>query len=404
MLEPPRRLRGLRRRARRRRRLARPRRRPGAGRARPLRLRQVDAAARGRRPGAADRRRRRRGTARDLAGVPTHKRGFALMFQDGQLFGHLTVARNVGYALRLRRAPRHRRPGRRAARAGRPRGVRRPAARDPVRRRAAAGRAGPVAGRASPGCCCSTSRCPPSTPGCASGWPATCAAILREAGTTALMVTHDHEEAFAVADRIAVMRAGRVVQQGADRRGLARAGRPGDGAVPRLRPRCSTDAAAATLLAAAGLPPAAAVAIRRSALWSSRRPARCPARSRSSRITPEQVRLEVDVDGVGSMDAVAPARRTPRAGRRGAAHCRRAPGSPRSAGPDAPAPYTWLSCIAAPTSCSSGRRLSWAAWRCSRRSCSTSSSPTPRASSGPSWLRLPMLAVRRVPARHAAPH
>ncbi len=41
----------------------------------------------------------------DLAGVPTHKRGFALMFQDGQLFTHLTVARNVGYALRLRRAP-----------------------------------------------------------------------------------------------------------------------------------------------------------------------------------------------------------------------------------------------------------------------------------------------------------
>src|SRR6478735_7642833 len=41
----------------------------------------------------------------DLSGTPTHKRGFALMFQDGQLFGHLTVARNVGYALRLRRAP-----------------------------------------------------------------------------------------------------------------------------------------------------------------------------------------------------------------------------------------------------------------------------------------------------------
>ena len=28
------------------------------------------------------------------------------------------------------------------------------------------------------------------------------------------MVTHDHEEAFAVADRLAVMRDGRVVQQG----------------------------------------------------------------------------------------------------------------------------------------------------------------------------------------------
>ncbi|NUR09717.1 MAG: ATP-binding cassette domain-containing protein, partial [Nocardioidaceae bacterium] len=42
----------------------------------------------------------------DLDGVPTHKRGFALMFQDGQLFPHQTVAGNVGYALRLRRTPR----------------------------------------------------------------------------------------------------------------------------------------------------------------------------------------------------------------------------------------------------------------------------------------------------------
>jgi thiamine transport system ATP-binding protein len=38
----------------------------------------------------------------DLAHTPTHKRGFALMFQDGQLFPHQTVGRNVGYALRLR--------------------------------------------------------------------------------------------------------------------------------------------------------------------------------------------------------------------------------------------------------------------------------------------------------------
>jgi thiamine transport system ATP-binding protein len=31
--------------------------------------------------------------------VPPHKRGFVLMFQDGQLFPHLDVAGNVGYAL-----------------------------------------------------------------------------------------------------------------------------------------------------------------------------------------------------------------------------------------------------------------------------------------------------------------
>ena len=36
----------------------------------------------------------------DLRGVPVHKRGFALMFQDGQLFPHLDVAGNVAYAKR----------------------------------------------------------------------------------------------------------------------------------------------------------------------------------------------------------------------------------------------------------------------------------------------------------------
>ena len=38
--------------------------------------------------------------------------------------------------------------------------------------------------------------------------------ILRAAGATAMLVTHDHEEAFAVADRMAVMREGRIVQAG----------------------------------------------------------------------------------------------------------------------------------------------------------------------------------------------
>ncbi|MEA5119348.1 MAG: ABC transporter ATP-binding protein [Propionicimonas sp.] len=35
----------------------------------------------------------------DLTAVPVHRRGFVMMFQDGQLFPHLSVAGNVGYAL-----------------------------------------------------------------------------------------------------------------------------------------------------------------------------------------------------------------------------------------------------------------------------------------------------------------
>jgi len=41
------------------------------------------------------------------------------------------------------------------------------------------------------------------------------AAILRAAGVTVLLVTHEQEEAFSLADRIALMRAGRIVQAGA---------------------------------------------------------------------------------------------------------------------------------------------------------------------------------------------
>ena len=154
---------------------------------------------------------------RDLAGVPTHKRGFALMFQDGQLFGHLTVAGNVGYALRIRRD----RPDK-AAIARRVEelldlvGLEGYADRLPAtlsggeRQRVALARSLAVEPRLllldEPLSALDT--------GLRERLAAELRAILLAAGTTALLVTHDHEEAFAVADRIAVMRSGRIVQQG----------------------------------------------------------------------------------------------------------------------------------------------------------------------------------------------
>lgn len=38
---------------------------------------------------------------RDLAGVPTHQRGIGLMFQEPALFAHLDVAGNVAFGLRM---------------------------------------------------------------------------------------------------------------------------------------------------------------------------------------------------------------------------------------------------------------------------------------------------------------
>jgi thiamine transport system ATP-binding protein len=40
----------------------------------------------------------------DLTGTPAHQRRFGLVFQDPLLFGHLDVAGNIGYGLKLQRA------------------------------------------------------------------------------------------------------------------------------------------------------------------------------------------------------------------------------------------------------------------------------------------------------------
>jgi len=239
---------------------------------------------------------------RDLAGVPTHKRGFALMFQDGQLFNHLTVARNVGYALRIR----HRRDVReRVAELLVAVGLEGYDDRLPTtlsggeRQRVALARSLAV----EPRLLLLDEPLSALDAGLRERLAGDLREVLHRSGTTALMVTHDQEEAFTVADQLAVMRAGRLVQSG--RIGeVWRA--PADPATALFLgyARVLGGDAARVLLRAAGLPEAAEVAVRRSALVVQPT-GPLAGEVVSSRLTPEQVRLVVRVPGAGELDAVA---------------------------------------------------------------------------------------------------
>lgn len=45
----------------------------------------------------------------DLTAVPVHRRGFGMVFQDGQLFPHRSVAGNVAFGLEMAKMPREQR-------------------------------------------------------------------------------------------------------------------------------------------------------------------------------------------------------------------------------------------------------------------------------------------------------
>lgn len=147
----------------------------------------------------------------DLAGVPVHRRGFAVMFQDGQLFPHLSVGRNVGYALyRQSRAVRAERVAELLALVGLDGYADRPvtalsggqAQRVALARSLAAG----------PRLLMLDEPLSALDAGMREHLVDTLADGLRGTGTTAVYVTHDQDEAFTIADRVAVMEAGRLLQ------------------------------------------------------------------------------------------------------------------------------------------------------------------------------------------------
>lgn len=152
---------------------------------------------------------------RDLAAVPVHERGFGLMFQDGQLFVHRNVAGNVGFGLEMAGVPRSRRRIRVSE-------LLELVGLSGYEKRSVTTLSGGEQQRVA-----LARALAPSPRLLLLDEPLTSldrmlrerlsgelATILRRTGTTALYVTHDHDEAFAVADRIAVMAGGRVLQAG----------------------------------------------------------------------------------------------------------------------------------------------------------------------------------------------
>ncbi len=246
---------------------------------------------------------------RDLAGTPTHKRGFALMFQDGQLFEHLDVAANIAYPLRLRHSPAHRSRGSRAERVAELLelvGLEGYADRSPAtlsggeRQRVALARALAV----DPRLLLLDEPLSALDRGLRERLATDLHDILRKAGATAMLVTHDQEEAFAVADRMAVMREGRIVQGGT----LDEVWRqPADGWTAQFLGYATVlTGDRARLLRDLAAPSATwqAVALRRSALRVDPS-GPLTATVEEARVTPDQIRVQLDVDGAGSLPAVA---------------------------------------------------------------------------------------------------
>ncbi|WP_413103482.1 ABC transporter ATP-binding protein [Streptomyces sp. Inha503] len=152
---------------------------------------------------------------RDQSGVPTHRRGVGLMFQDHQLFPQRDVGGNVAFGLRMRkvgRAEADRRVAELLELVGLPGAERRPV--DSLsggeQQRVALARA--LAPR--PKLLMLDEPLGQLDRGLRERLVVELRELFERLGTTVLAVTHDQGEAFALADRVVVMENGRIAQTG----------------------------------------------------------------------------------------------------------------------------------------------------------------------------------------------
>jgi thiamine transport system ATP-binding protein len=152
----------------------------------------------------------------DLAGVPVHRRRFGLMFQDHALFPHRDVLGNVAFGLRMQRVgraevdTRARRALDRVGLAGFEHRRVRDLSGGEQQRVALARALAPE-----PRLLMLDEPLGSLDRALRERLVLELSELLRELGVTALFVTHDQDEAFALADHVVLLHAGRVEQEGA---------------------------------------------------------------------------------------------------------------------------------------------------------------------------------------------
>jgi iron(III) transport system ATP-binding protein len=157
--------------------------------------------------------------------VPPERRGVGIVAQEGALFPHLSVARNVAFGLHgASRAERRSRTAELLELVGLAAyGERMPhELSGGQQQRVALARA--LAPR--PSLVLLDEPFSALDSGLRAGLRSDVRAVLRAAGATALLVTHDREEALSTADRVAVLRGGRVAQYGTPQEVYARPADP----------------------------------------------------------------------------------------------------------------------------------------------------------------------------------
>jgi putative spermidine/putrescine transport system ATP-binding protein len=153
---------------------------------------------------------------RDITGLPPQRRDFGMVFQHYALFPHMSVGENVAFGLEARSVPRRERADR-ARRALDAVGLGGAGARNVQslsggeQQRVALARALVI----EPRVLLLDEPLSNLDPTLRAAMRDDLRATLTRLGVTALFVTHDQEDAFAVADRIALIRRGRLLQVGA---------------------------------------------------------------------------------------------------------------------------------------------------------------------------------------------